>query len=336
MWKIKDFEIKGKVVLGPMAGITSSGYREFMAPFGVDVCVTEMVSDMGLIYGNDETSTYIDFQKIDNCLTGVQIFGHDPNCIKKAAEIVLEKNSNVDFFDINMGCPVPKVVNTGAGSALMKNPKLCGDMVRAIKSVTNKPVTAKIRLGWDKNSINYFDVIKELENAGVDMIAIHARTRKELYLGEPHFDLLKDLRKSMSVPLVISGNIYTLDDAINAMKITGADAVMAARGGMGNPYLIKQLSHYFKTGEKLPDPSLEEQLKWCYQLGVKIAAEKGEEKGMRIYRTIAPKFLSGFKNSKPYRNRLVTELISLKSLENILSDFAKEQGIEFSNYKNSN
>ena len=193
MWKLKDFEINGKVVLGPMAGITSSGYREFMAPFGVDVCVTEMVSDMGLIYGNDETSTYIDFQRIDSCLAGVQLFGHDPECIKKATKIVLEKNHDVDFFDINMGCPVPKVVNTGAGSSLMKNPKLCGEIVRAVRSVTNKPVTAKIRLGWDKHSMNYLEVIQELENAGVSMIAIHARTRKELYTGEPHFDLLKDL-----------------------------------------------------------------------------------------------------------------------------------------------
>lgn len=336
MWKLKDFEINGKVVMGPMAGITSSGYREFMAPFGVDVCVTEMVSDMGLIYGNEETSTYIDFQRIDNCLTGVQLFGHDPECIKKAAKIVLEKNPNVDFFDINMGCPVPKVVNAGAGSSLMKNPKLCGDMVRAIRSTTNKPVTAKIRLGWDKNSINYLEVIKELEEAGVSMIAIHARTRKELYLGEPHYELLKDLRKSMHVPLVISGNIFTLDAAINAMEITGADAVMVARGGMGNPFLIKQIAHYYKTGEKLPNPSLKEQLEWCYELGIKIAKEKGEDKGMRIYRTIAPKFLAGFKNSKAFRNRLVTEMTSLETLRNILNDYAKECEIEFSLYKNSN
>ncbi len=330
MWKLKDFEINGKVVLAPMAGITSSGYRKFMAPFGVDVCVTEMVSDMGLIYGNKETKTYIDFESLPHCLTGVQLFGHEPENIKKAAEIVLKQNPHVDFFDVNMGCPVPKVTNAGAGSSLMKEPKRCGDIIRALKSVSDKPVTAKIRLGWDNNSKNYLEVIKELENAGVDMIAIHARTKKELYMGEPHFDLLKDLRKQMSVPLVVSGNIYTLDDAIKALDITGADAVMVARGAMGNPYLLKQISHYFRTGERLPNPSLKEQLEWCYQLGIFIAEEKGEDTGMRVYRSIAPKFLNGFPNSKPYRVRLVTELDSLESLKRILTEYGNECGIEFS------
>ena len=329
MWKLKDIEIEGKIVLGPMAGITSSGYREFMAPFGVDVCVTEMVSDMGLIYGNKETKTYIDFKPTPNCLTGVQLFGHEPENIKKAAEIVLKQNPNVDFFDVNMGCPVPKVVNAGAGSSLMKEPKRCGDIIRAIKEITDKPVTAKIRLGWDKNTMNYMEVIKELEDAGVDMIAIHARTKKELYGGEPHFDLLKDLRKKMTVPLVISGNIFTLDDALNALEITGADAVMIARGGMGNPFLIKKISHYLKTSERLENPTLVDQLKWCYELGEYIVKEKGEFTGMRVYRSIAPKFLTGFANSKSYRTRLVTELFTLNDLKKILNEYAKEYGIEF-------
>ena len=328
MWKIKNLEINSKVVLGPMAGITFRSYREFMSRFGFGVCITEMVSDMGLIYGNEETSTYIDFQKGDY-LTGVQLFGHEPENIKKAAEIALKKNNWIDFFDINMGCPVPKVTNTGAGSALMKNPKLCGDIVRAIKEVTDKPVTAKIRLGWDNNSINYLEVIKELEEAGVDMIAIHSRTRKELYAGEPHHELLKGLREKMKVPLVISGNIYSLDDAIRAMEITGADAVMVARGGIGNPYLLKQINEYFTNGNRLENPSLKEQLKWCKELGEMIVEEKGEFTGMRVYRAIAPKFVQGIPNAKKYKVRLCTELTTLDSLNQILNDIAKENDIEF-------
>lgn len=328
MWKIKNLEINSKVVLGPMAGITFRSYREFMSRFGFGVCITEMVSDMGLIYGNEETSTYIDFQKGDY-LTGVQLFGHEPENIKKAAEIALKKNNCIDFFDINMGCPVPKVTNTGAGSALMKNPKLCGDIVRAIKEVTDKPVTAKIRLGWDNNSINFLEVIKELEKAGVDMIAIHSRTRKELYSGEPHHELLKGLREKMSVPLVISGNIYTLDDAIRAMEITSADAVMVARGGIGNPYLLKQINEYFTNGNRLESPSLKEQLQWCKELGEMIAKEKGEFTGMRVYRAIAPKFIQGIPNAKKYKVRLCTELTTLDSLNQILKDIAKENDIEF-------
>ena len=328
MWKLKNLEINSKVVLGPMAGITFRSYREFMSRFGFGMCITEMVSDMGLIYGNEETSTYIDFQKGDY-LTGVQLFGHEPENIKKAAEIALKKNNCIDFFDINMGCPVPKVTNTGAGSALMKNPKLCGDIVRAIKEVTDKPVTAKIRLGWDNNSINFLEVIKELEKAGVDMIAIHSRTRKELYAGEPHHELLKGLREKMSVPLVISGNIYSLDNAIRAMEITGADAVMVARGGIGNPYLLKQINEYFRNGNRLENPSLKEQLKWCKELGEMIVEEKGEFTGMRVYRAIAPKFIQGIPNAKKYKVRLCTELTTLDSLNQILKDIAKENDIEF-------
>ena len=329
MWKLKDFEIESKVLLAPMAGITFKSYREFMARFGFGVCVTEMVSDMGLIYGNVETKTYIDFQK-GNYLTGVQLFGNCAENIKKAAKIALNLNPNIDFFDVNMGCPVPKVVDAGAGSSLMKNPKLCGDIIRALKEVTDKPVTAKIRLGWDNKSINYLEVIHELENAGVDMIGIHSRTRKELYLGEAHHDLLKDLRKQMKVPLAISGNIFTLDDAINALETTGADCVMVARGGVGNPFLLAQINEYFKTGERLPSPSLKEQLEWCYELGKAVVEEKGEERGIRIYRSIAPKFFNGIKNCKNYRLRLSSELVSLESLKVILNNIAEDNGVEFS------
>ena len=328
MWKLGNIEVKSKVVLAPMAGVTFDSYRKFMSRFGFGVCVTEMVSDMGLIYGNKETSTYIDFEK-GNYITGVQLFGHDPETIKKAAIIALNTNKNIDFFDVNMGCPVPKVTDTGAGSALMKNPKLCGDIIRGLKEVTTLPISAKIRLGWDNKSINYREVIKELQNAGVDMIGIHARTRKELYSGEPHYDLLKDLGKTMSVPLVVSGNIYSLEDAVNALNITGADAVMVARGGVGNPFLLTQIERYFEDGTVLPNPSLKEQIIWCKELGEMICEEKGEERGMRIYRGIASKFFNGFKNAKKYKVRLSTELVDLHSLNEILKDIAKENDVEF-------
>ena len=324
MFKLGDFEIKGKVMLAPMAGVTSSGYREYMVPFGVDLCVTEMVSDMGLIYGNDETTNYVTFKKL-SVPTGVQLFGHDPESIKKAAEIALNINPDIDFFDVNMGCPVPKVTKTGAGSALMQNPRLCGDIIRAIKSVTDKPVTAKIRLGWDDKTINFMEVIKELEDAGVALIGIHARTRKELYMGQPHYDLLKDLRKKMTVPLAVSGNIYTLDDAINAIEITGADMVMVARGGMGNPFLITQIKHYYETGEKLLPPSLDEQIKYCYDLADYLIKEKGEKKAMMVYRGIACKFFMGFPNVKPLKAKLSQELTDRNSLTKIVEEYRDEQ-----------
>ncbi len=321
MWKLGKFSIKGKVVLAPMAGITSEGYRKYLNTFGVDICVSEMVSDMGLIYQNKETESYVKYQK-DGTLTGVQLFGAKPENLAKAAIRALELNPEIDFFDVNMGCPVPKVTKTGAGSALMLNPKLCGEVIKAIKSVTDKPVTAKIRLGY--NEVNFLDVIKALEDAGVDAIGIHARTRKELYMGEPHFDLLKDLRSKMKVPLMVSGNIYTLDDAINVLQITGADAVMVARGGMGNPYLIKQIKTYFETGERLPNPSFLEQCEYCLALAKSMCEEKGELTAMRIYRGIGPKFFSGFANSRTLRTVLATSLTDYQSLVNILDEFKKE------------
>ena len=321
MWKLGKFDIKGKVVLAPMAGVTSEGYRKYLNTFGVDVCVSEMVSDMGLIYQNKETESYVKYQK-DGTLTGVQLFGAKPENLAKAAIRAIEINPEIDFFDVNMGCPVPKVTKTGAGSALMLNPKLCGEIIKAIKSVTDKPVTAKIRLGY--NEVNFLEVIQALEEAGVDAIGIHARTRKELYMGEPHFDLLKDLRSKMNVPLMVSGNIYALDDAINALEITGADAVMVARGGMGNPYLIKQIKTYFETGERLPNPSFLEQCEYCLALAKSMCEEKGELIAMRIYRGIAPKFFSGFANSRVLRTVLATSLTDYQSLVNILDEFKKE------------
>ena len=321
MWKLGELEIKGKVVLAPMAGYTSEGYRKYLNSFGVNICVTEMVSDMGLIYRNKETETYVKFEK-DSALTGVQLFGSNPDNLAKATTLALDLNPNIDFFDVNMGCPVPKVTKTGAGSSLMLNPALCGDIIHAIKNVTNKPVTAKIRLGY--NEVNFKDVIKELEKAGVDAIGIHARTRKELYSGEPHFDLLKDLRKEMSVPLIVSGNIYTLDDAINALEITGAEAVMVARGGVGNPFLIKQIQTYFETGERLPNPSFLEQCKYCLELAKSMIEEKGELTAMRIYRSIAPKFFSGFANSRILRTVLATSLTDYASLVRILEEYKQE------------
>ena len=321
MWKLGEFNIKGKVVLAPMAGYTSEGYRKYLNSFGVDICVTEMVSDMGLLYKNKETETYVKFEK-DSALTGVQLFGSNPENLAKAATIALDLNPNIDFFDINMGCPVPKVTKTGAGSSLMLHPSLCGDIIRAIKNVTNKPVTAKIRLGY--NEVNFKDVIKELEKAGVAAIGIHARTRKELYSGEPHFDLLKDLRKEMNIPLIVSGNIYTLDDAIKALDLTGAEAVMVARGGVGNPFLIKQIQKYFETGERLPNPSFLEQCEYCLELAKSMVEEKGELTAMRIYRSIAPKFFSGFANSRILRTVLATSLTDYASLVRILEEYKKD------------
>ena len=322
MFKIGNITIQNKVILAPMAGITSFGYRKFYAQFNPGYVVTEMISDMGLIYGNEETKSYLKFNKL-NIPTGVQLFGNCAENLAKAALICENLNPNIDFYDINMGCPVPKVTKTGAGSALMNDPKKCGEIVKAVKEVTHKPVTVKIRLGAGNDKTGYIEVIKEVIKAGVDLIAIHPRTAKEMYGGKPHWDLVKDLKKIVPVPLIVSGNIYTVEDAINAMEITGADGVMVARGAMGNPTLISNINKYFDFKE-IETSDLPTQIDYCLALAKSLIEEKGEKVAMRVYRGIATKFFDGFPNSKPLKCRLSTELNTYNDLMSILEDYKKE------------
>ena len=319
MYKIGNIKIESKVILAPMAGITSLAYRNFMKQFGVGLTVTEMVSGCGLIYENKKTLDYIKTTEQERPIA-IQLFGNDADTIIKAMEICEKENSNFDFFDINLGCPVPKVTKAGSGSALLKNPSKLEQMFKKICESTFKPVTAKIRLGWDDNSINFLENIKALENAGVAAIGVHARTTSQLYSGKPHYELLKDLRISMSVPLFVSGDIYTLEDAIKALEITKADAVMVARGGVGNPRLVEQINHYFQTGEKLPNATLEENLNYLREFAEMLIEEKGEYRAMSVLRGIAPKFLDGFPGMKIYKNMLAQSLTTKASLERILSE----------------
>lgn len=319
MFKIGNISIESKVILAPMAGVTSLAYRNFMKPFGVGLTVTEMISDCGLIYENKKTLDYLKTSELERPIA-IQLFGNDSETIIKAMEICEKENPNFDIFDINLGCPVPKVTKAGSGSALLKNPAKLRQMFSKICSSTTKPVTAKIRLGWSDESINFLENIKALEEAGVAAIGIHARTTSQLYSGKARYELLKDLRSKMSVPLFVSGDIYSLDDAINALEITKADAVMVARGGVGNPQLVRQIDHYFKTGERLPNSTLEENKKYLLQFANMLIEEKGEYRAMSILRGIAPKFLDGFPGMKPYKNMLAQSLTTKASLERILSE----------------
>ena len=321
MFKFGNFVIDNKVALAPMAGITSSGYRKFMASFKPGFMVTEMVSDMGLIYGNEETKSYVRYEKC-GIPVGVQLFGNSPENLAKAALICENLNSNIDFYDVNMGCPVPKVTKSGAGSSLLANPVLCGQIVRAIKEATHKPVTVKIRLGNGNNSDKFLEVIDEVQKAGVDLIAIHPRTAKEMYGGKPHWELVKKLKNVVKVPLVVSGNIYTVEDAKNALEITGADAVMIARGGVGNPCLISNINKFY-LNQEIETPSLHEQIDYCKQLARLLIEEKGENKAMRVYRGIATKFFDGFPNSKQLKSRLSTALNTYPDLCCILDEYLK-------------
>ncbi len=323
MWKIKDLPINGRAVLAPMAGITTLSYRNFYKPFGVALSYTEMVSDMGLIHNNSITYTYLESSHLDHPLA-IQLFGGSKETLVEAIKIIENGNYNYDVLDINLGCPVPKVTKAGAGSAWLKRPKELFDAMEAVVKASTKPVTAKIRLGWDVSTINFLEVIEGLEKAGVAMIALHLRTRAELYSGKVDYEIARDLGRKMRVPLVISGDIYSLDQAISAIEITGASAVMLARGAMGNPHLVKQIDHYYKTGERLAEATLAEQISYMRTYAKMLVEQKGEQTAVKMLRGILPKFLNHYPFMKEYKMILVNKIVTYADIESVLNQIEVE------------
>ena len=317
MCMIGDLEIKSHVGLGPMAGITSQAYRLFLKPFGVGLSFTEMVSDCGLFYGNQNTFSYLPNKNSDRPV-GIQLFGSKIENTQKAIEIIQKAGISYDFLDLNFGCPVPKVTKTGAGSAWLKKPQKLKEYVSQIVAFSSKPVTAKIRLGWNAKNINYLEVIENLEQAGVVAITIHARTSEQMYSGKADWQILRGLKQKMKIPLIISGDIFSLEDAIEAQSITGADAVMVARGAVGNPFLIRQIDEYFSSGKLLKNTSLADQKEYLLRYSDLLIEEKGEKQAMMILRGIAPRFFSGFAGMKPIKSELTTNLKTRADLEAIL------------------
>lgn len=318
--RIGDLELTGNVILGPMAGVTSLAYREFMKPFGVALSYSEMISDCGIAYGNQRTYEYLKTSEIDSPV-GLQLFGSDLKNTAKAIEIV-QNTAKFDVLDINLGCPVHKVVKTGAGSALLRDLDNLRTYMAGVVKISQKPVTAKIRLGWDERSINVFEVAKILESVGVKAVAVHCRTKEQGYSGQADYSKIAGLKESLSIPLIVSGDIFTLDDAIKSVNETHADGVMVARGGIGNPYLVTQIDHYFKTGERLPDQGTDKQMEYARKFAQSLVELKGEAHAIAELRGILPHFFSGFPGYKKIRLALATNMKSLLDMEAIF------QGIE--------
>lgn len=317
MFKIGDIEIPSRVVLGPMAGITSEAYRLFCKPFGVGLSFTEMVSDCGIMYENDKTEAYLPTLKSDRPIA-IQLFGSNIETTQKAIEKIRKANICYDFLDLNFGCPVPKVTKSGAGSAWLKDPKKLFEYVKAVVKISPKPVLAKIRLGWDDEHINFYKVASLLELAGISALTIHARTTKQMYSGKADWNSIKGLKEKMSIPLIISGDIFTLDDAKQALSITNADAVMVARGAVGNPNLIRQINVFLKEGKEIPSSTLDEQINYLRQFSQLLIEEKGERKALMILRGLAPKFFVGLPKAKQIKKQLTTTISTYKDLEIIL------------------
>jgi len=320
--RIGDLEINGKVILGPMAGITTLAYREFMKPFGVALSYSEMISDCGIAYENKRTYEYLKTSELDSPV-GLQLFGFDIKNTAKAIEIV-QNEAIYDVLDINLGCPVHKVTKTGAGSSWLRNIDGLRDYMHEVCRISTKPVTAKIRLGWDENSINVFEVSKALEEVGVKAVTVHCRTKEQGYSGKANYHAVSGLKETLSIPLIVSGDIFTLDDAIKCVNETNADGVMVARGGVGNPYLVTQIDHYFKTGEKLPSPTVRDQLAYARSYASMLIRMKGEEMAIRELKGVLPHFFSGFPGYKKIRLSLTTNMSNEKEMEAIFNGAERE------------
>jgi len=299
--RIGNLELKNDVILGPMAGVTDLPFRRICKEFSVGLMVTEMVSTKALFYGDKKTKKLMKIRDDERPIS-LQIFGSDVEVFEKVMPILNE--TNADIIDINMGCPAPKIVKNGDGSALMKKSDLAYQIMKIVKKNSKKPVTVKIRKGWDSNSVNAVEIALLAEKAGIDAIAVHGRTREEFYSGKADYDIIKEVKKSVSIPVIGNGDVFSINDAIRMKEYTNVDGIMVARGAQGNPWLIKQISEYLETGKIISEPTTEEKIRVALKHFDYLLEFKGERIGVLEMRKHASWYIKGMKNSTKIKNEI--------------------------------
>lgn len=288
-----------KAILAPMAGVADRAFRELCVEFGAAYVVSEMVSANGIIYNNKNTAQLMELSENERPAS-IQLFGADPKVMAKAAKKALEYKP--DAIDINMGCPVVKVISNGCGSALMKNPKLCADIVKSIKDAVDVPVTIKIRKGFDDNLVNAVEVACLCEQAGADAIAVHGRTRQQMYSPPVDLEIIKKVKQAVSVPVIGNGDIFSCEDALNMMQVTGCDFVMVGRGTLGNPFIFSQINSYLNKGIIEEKPSVNTILSVMQRHVELICKYKGEKHGIKESRKHVAFYIKGMKSAAKFRN----------------------------------
>lgn len=313
-WKIGDVEIDNPFVLAPMAGVTDLPFRKLCKEQGAGLICMEMVSAKAISFHNKNTEALMEIDKCENPVS-MQLFGSEPELMARVAAEIEERP--FDILDINMGCPVPKVVNNGEGSALLKNPELIVKIVKSVSSAIKKPLTVKVRIGFENEPVDIVEIAKRVEDAGAAAIAVHGRTRQQYYSGTADWDAIRRVKEAVSIPVIGNGDVDSPEKAKALIKETGCEGVMIGRAVRGNPWLFRELNHYFETGEKLPRPSVEEVREMILRHARMQIDLKGEFTGIREMRKHVAWYTAGMRHSAALRRE--TNLVSsYEELEKLL------------------
>lgn len=321
LMKIGNIKLASDVILAPMAGVSNQAYRLIAREFGSGLSITEMVSDKAILHGNSKTLEMLEVADSEKPLS-MQLFGSEVDTLVKAA-VFIDRNTKADIIDINMGCPVPKVVKNGGGSKWLLQPdkieKLITEMVKAVE----KPVTVKIRIGWDDNTINAIENAKRIESGGASGIAVHGRTREQMYTGHADWDTIKEVKRAVKIPVIGNGDISSPEEAKARIEQTGVDGVMIGRAAMGNPWILYRTANYLKTGILLPEPSPQEKIKIAFIHMERLIDLKGEIIGIKEMRKHAGWYLKGLPNSAGIRE-MINEVDTKEQMERVLTNFIEE------------
>ena len=308
--RIGDLEVNNPLVLGPMAGVTDWAFRTICAELGANITVTEMVSSRALVYKDKKSAALL--RKNEGSLCGAQIFGNDPAIMAEAAVLALEI-SGCDFIDINMGCPMPKIANSGDGCGLMRTPELAEKIVFAVKGAVKVPVTVKCRLGWDKGSVNVLDFASRMEAAGADMLSVHGRTRSMLYSGVADWDMIAKVKKQMKIPVIANGDIVDAESALRCRKWTGADGLMIGRATFGNPWVFSEVSAALADALIPGRPPLSRRV----DVAVRQFELANEDKGEHIACLEARKHFAWYLRGVAYANYYKEKISGIRCMEDV-------------------
>lgn len=321
MWKIRDVEIPNQVVVAPMAGISNSAFRVICKEFGAGMVVCEMISDRGIIHNNAKTLSMLHVDPVEHPMS-IQVFGGSKETLVQAAKFI-DQNTQADIIDINMGCPVPKVVKTDAGARWLLDPNKIYEMVSAVVDVVNKPVTVKMRTGWDEEHIYAVENALAAERAGASALAMHGRTRKQMYTGKADWNILKQVNDALTIPFIGNGDVVTPQDAKRMLDEVGSTAVMVGRAALGNPWIIKDMEHYLRTGELLPEQTPREKVETAKEQLSALVELKGEAIAVPEFRRQAAYYLKGVPRSARTRAK-INEVWTQKEVYDLLDQFVEK------------